>query len=137
MISFKLMDDFCNSFQTWHFEVSNIITQVKKLRVANQCGSRSETLLLSLRISGFAIFGPGHQGNLRICDLQFNHNKFADLRLRNQYKICGFAIYGITKKCACPSLCLRRLLSINLFTSQFVRFQYTSSGGQTSCLLHS
>jgi hypothetical protein len=61
---------------------------------ANQCGSGSETMLLSLQICGFAIFGLGHQANLRICDLRINHYKFADLRLANWHtsEICGFVI---------------------------------------------
>jgi hypothetical protein len=31
-------------------------------------------------LANWRICGLGHEGNLRICDLLFNHYKFADLR---------------------------------------------------------
>jgi hypothetical protein len=46
----------------------------------NQWISGSAILLFSLQVCGFAICGLRHQGNLQICDLRINRNKFADLR---------------------------------------------------------
>jgi hypothetical protein len=45
-------------------------------------------------ICRFAICGLGDQRNLRICDLQINHCKFADLRFADWHtsEIYGFAI---------------------------------------------
>jgi hypothetical protein len=56
---------------------------------ANQCGSKSETLLLSLQICGVAICGLGHQANLWI-----DHYKFADLQFVDwrTSEFCSFAI---------------------------------------------
>ncbi len=80
-----------------------------KFLEANQWGSRSETLFFFLQTCGFAISGFGHQGNLRICDLQTHHykfvnlrfatgtaQKFADLQLRNEPK--NLPICDLTKK---------------------------------------
>jgi hypothetical protein len=60
---------------------------------SNQCGSRSETLSLSLQICGFAICGLGHQGHLRICKLRTNHYKFADLRTGTHRKLADLRLW--------------------------------------------
>jgi len=66
----------------WLLRQSYMAFRSLNYTLANQCGSESETLPYSLQICGFAICGLVHKGNLWICDLRLNHNKFADMGLR-------------------------------------------------------
>ncbi len=88
MLSFKFKDDLWMSYMAFCSLKYPYVGKENTLEV-NQCGSESETLLLSLQICGFAICGLGHEGNFRI-----NHYKFTDLRFADGHipEICELAI---------------------------------------------
>jgi hypothetical protein len=72
----------------------------KKVFEANQCGSGSETLSVSLQICIFAICGLGQQGNLWFCYLRINHYKFSDLRFADWHtsEMCRFALAELAQE---------------------------------------
>jgi hypothetical protein len=113
---------------TWHFVVFHTY-RGEKILEAKQCGSGSETLLLSLQTCAFAIYRLGHKGSVQICrmahlgnlqilDLRTTQNKFACPPLHKSEKLFLYLWPLVTLS---PNK-FEDLQFANLHTSEICRF---------------
>jgi hypothetical protein len=81
MLSLKLEDDFC-LFMTCSFVAFRSLkySNVGKKNVVEANHPAEPDQKHCLFLANLRICGLRHEGNLRICDLRFNHYKLSDLQ---------------------------------------------------------